>query len=93
MYARHEWSLNEARAEAGLLVALLACLAILLQGTPDSLEVFGVVVAGFVVCQRRLLCTFAARAAVCSSARRERSVFPLTVITPRGLGILSLRYA
>ena len=29
-----EW----AGAEAGLLVALLACLAILLQGTPDSLD-------------------------------------------------------
>ena len=33
----------------------------------------------------------AARAATYSSARKERSVFPLTVITPRGPGILSLR--
>ena len=36
----------------------------------------------------RLLCTSAARAAVCSSVRRERLVFPLTVITPQGPGIL-----
>ena len=33
----------------------------------------------------------AARAVVCSSAREERSVIPLTVMTPRGLGILSVR--
>ena len=38
MYARHECFLNGAGAEAGLLVALLACLAILLRGTPDSLD-------------------------------------------------------
>ena len=38
MYARHECCLNGTGAEAGLLVALLACLAILLQGTPDSLD-------------------------------------------------------
>ena len=33
----------------------------------------------------------AARAATYSSACKERSVFPLTVMTPRGPGILSLR--
>ena len=38
MYARHECCLNGAGAEAGLLVALLACLAILLRGTPGSLD-------------------------------------------------------
>ena len=38
MYARHECCLDGARAEAGLLVALLACLAILLRGTLDSLD-------------------------------------------------------
>ena len=38
MYAWHECCLNGTGAEAGLLVALLACLAILLQGTPDSLD-------------------------------------------------------
>ena len=38
MYARHECCLNGAGEEAGLLIALLACLAILLQGTPDSLD-------------------------------------------------------
>ena len=38
MYARHECCLNGATAEAGLLVALLVCLAILLRGTSDSLD-------------------------------------------------------
>ena len=38
MYVRHECCLDGAGAEAGLLVALLACLAILLQGTLDSLD-------------------------------------------------------
>ena len=38
MYARHECCLNGAGVEAGLLVALLVCLAILLQGTSDSLD-------------------------------------------------------
>ena len=38
MYARHECCLDGAGVEAELLVALLACLAILLQGTPDSLD-------------------------------------------------------
>ena len=33
----------------------------------------------------------AARAVACSSAREERSVIPLTVMTPRGPGILSVR--
>ena len=33
----------------------------------------------------------AARPATYSSARKERSVFPLTVMTPRGPGILGLR--
>ena len=38
MYARHEYCLNGAGVEAGLLIALLACLAILLRGTSDSLD-------------------------------------------------------
>ena len=38
MYARHECCLDGAGVEAGLLVMLLACLAVLLQGTPDSLD-------------------------------------------------------
>ena len=33
----------------------------------------------------------AARAVACSSARVERSVIPLMVMTPRGPGILSIR--
>src|SRR3954470_24440599 len=53
----------------------------------------GFLTAGLECCLERLLCTSAARAAVCSSVRMERSLFPLTVITPRGPGILSLRYA
>ena len=36
-----------------------------------------VIVAGLVVCRRRPHCTSAARAAVCSSVQRERSIFPL----------------
>ena len=55
-----------------------------------ALMVSGRLVAGLENCLERLLCTSAARAAVCSSVRREHSVFPLTVITPRGPGILSL---
>ena len=35
---RHECCLSRAGAEAGLLVALLACLVILLRGAPDSLD-------------------------------------------------------
>ena len=42
------------------------------------LAVSGRLTAGLENCLRRLLCTSAARAAVCSSVRRERSVFPLT---------------
>ena len=57
------------------------------------LTVSGRLIAGLENCLDRLLCTSAARAAVCSSIWSERSVFPLTVITPRGPGILSLRYA
>ena len=49
VYARYECCLNGAGAEAGLLVALLACLAILLQGTPDSLD-------GVRGCCRRIAC-------------------------------------
>ena len=33
----------------------------------------------------------AAKAVACSSAREERSIIPLTVMTPRVLGILSVR--
>ena len=38
MYARHKCRLNGAGAEAGLLIVLLACLTVQLQGTPDSLD-------------------------------------------------------
>ena len=38
MYAWHECYLAGARVQARLLVVLLACLAILLQSTPDSLD-------------------------------------------------------
>ena len=79
--------------EAGLLVVLLACLAILLQGAPESLD-------GVRGCHRQLggLSDKAAlyfRREGCSMFfyTEERSMFPLTVMTPRGPGILSLRYA
>ena len=38
VYAWHKCLLNGAGAEAGLLIELLACLAILLRGAPDSLD-------------------------------------------------------
>ena len=38
VYARDECCLNGAGMEAGLLVALLACLVLLLRGAPDSLD-------------------------------------------------------
>ena len=38
MYAWHERRLNGAGVEAGLLIELLACLTVLLRGTPDSLD-------------------------------------------------------
>ena len=38
VYAWHERRLNGAGVEAGLLIELLACLTVLLRGTPDSLD-------------------------------------------------------
>ena len=38
MYAWYDRRLNGARVEAGLLIELLACLTVLLRGTPDSLD-------------------------------------------------------
>ena len=46
------------------------------------LKVSGSLIAELVDSLKRLLCASAARAAVCSSVRRERSVFPWTVMTP-----------
>ena len=69
--------------------------ATLARNVPDGLFVgySGRLIAGLQSCLERLLCTSAARAAVCSSVQRERSVFPFTVMTLRGPGILSLIYA
>ena len=79
--------------EAGLLVALLACLAILLRGTPDSLD-------GVRGCRHRLsglpekaalyFCREGCSMLFCT----ERAVHVFVdFMTPRGPGILSLRYA
>ena len=38
VYTWHECCFDGARAEAGLQVALLACLVILLRGAPDSID-------------------------------------------------------
>src|SRR3954468_21094275 len=53
----------------------------------------GFLTAGLESCLERLLCTSAARNAVWCSVQMECLVFPLTVIIPRGAGILSLTYA
>ena len=94
MYVRHKFRcLIGTRTEAELLGELWTCRAILLQGTPDSLKGVRGLFAELAVCLIWLLCASVARVAVCSSVQSERSVFPLTIITPHGPGILSLRYA
>ena len=94
VYAQH-WFRKFARAGVGaaLLRLLGTCQAACCRLLRARLTVSGRLIAGLENCLERLLCTSAAIAVVCSSVRRERSVFPLTVITPRGPGILSLRYA
>ena len=93
MYARHKFRrLTGTRTEAKLLGELWTCRTILLQGTPDSLDgVRGLYrrigdlpkkAALYFCCEGR---------GVLLRTERERSMFPLTVIT--GPGILSLRYA
>ena len=86
---------NCARAgvEAALLRVIGMCQVVLVDVAPGTFGVSGRLTAGLENCLKRLLCTSATRAAVCSSVRRERSVFPLTVMTPQGPGILSLSYA
>ena len=75
-----------AKREDELLIELLTSWAVILQGSPDSFDrvdvEFGLI---------RPTNTFATRASVCSSVRRERSTFPCTVITLHGPGILSFR--
>ena len=94
MYAEG-WSCNHARARVGaaLLCVLGTCQVVLMYVTPGAFSHVRCLITELLDCLKRLLCASAARAAVCSSVRRERSVFPLTMITPRGPGILSLRYA
>ena len=70
---------------AALLCELGTCQAVLLPITPARLKVSGSLIAELVDCLKRLLCASAARAAVCSSVRRECFVFPLTVMTPEVL--------
>ena len=92
MDARHRFCrFTGTRTEAELLGELRMCRAILLQGTPDLLEG----VRGFY----RRIGGLSQKAALhfCCEGRsvllRAERAFPLTVITPRGPGILSLRYA
>ena len=61
------------------------------SGAPDSSNhVCGLDNRSFILVGEVVQC-LAARAATYSSARKERSVFPLTVMTRRGPCILSLR--
>ena len=94
MYARCKFCrLTGTRTEAELLGELCTSLAILLQGTPDSLEdVRGLFrrIGGLPHKAALRFCCEGRSVLLCGS---ERSMFPLTVITPRGPGILSLRYA
>ena len=72
MYARYECRhLIGTGTEAKLLVEPLMSRDVLLQNSPDSLDG---VWRSAAVCLKRPLCTSAAKAAVCSSVRRERSV-------------------
>ena len=92
MYARYvRHNPVGTKTEAELLVELLTSWTVMLRSSPDSLIVSGGLAAELMFCLAGPPCTSAARAAVCSSVRRERSVFPLIVMTPRGPGILSLR--
>ena len=94
MDARHKFRrLTGTRTEAELLGKLRTCRRSCSRVLWTRLKVFGGFIAELAVCLKRLLCTSAARAAVCSSVQSECSVFPLNVITPRGPDILSLWYA
>ena len=63
------------------------------EGTPDSLEGVRGLYRRIGGLPQKAALYFCCEGPVCSSVRSERSVFPLTVITPQGPGILSLRYA
>ena len=93
MHAWYERCLNGAGVEAGLLIELLACLTVLLRGTPDSLD-------GVRGCRCRM--GYLSEEAALYFCREGRSVLfrtegavhiSVTVMTPCGPGILSLRYA
>ena len=92
MYARYECRhLIGTGTEAKLLVKLLTSQAVLLQNSPDSLDGVRGLGSRIKDLLEKAACTSTAKAAVCSSVWRERSIFPLTVMTPHGPGILSLR--
>ena len=90
MYARYERRcLFGTGTEAELLVKLLTSWTVLLQGSSDSFDSVRELGYRIKVLPEKAALYFCCK--VCSSVRRERSVFPLTVMTPRGPGILSLR--
>ena len=69
----------------------IRCPGSILTGLPDSSNrVFGL---NDQSCFLKLDAAYspATRVVACSSAREEHSVIPLMVVTPRGLGILSVR--
>ena len=92
MYARYvRRHLVGTETEAELLVELLTSWTVMLRSSPDSFKTVRGLTAELMFCLIRPPYTSAARAAECSSVRRELSMFPLTGMTLRGPGILSLR--
>ena len=92
MYAQYECRhLIGIEMEAKLLVKLLMSWAVLLQNSPDSLNGVRGLGRRIKVLLEKDALSSAAKAVVCSSVQREHFVFPLTVMMPRGPGILSFR--
>ena len=89
MYTWHEFRhLAGAGVGAALLCELGTCQAVLLQitsGVLDGVRVFNRRTGGLP--EEAALCF------CCEGQSVRRSVFALTVVTPQGPGILSLRYA
>ena len=92
MYARHECRhFIGTGMEAGLLVELLMSRALLLQSSSDPLNgVRGLDIRIKVLLEKAAL-YFCCQGSGVLLSTKERFVFPLTVMTPRGPGILSLR--
>ena len=77
--------------KAGLLVKLWTSWTVLPQSSTNLLDGVWGLYCRIEVLPKKPTLYFCYKVVVCSSVWRERSVYPLTVITPRGLGILSLR--